>query len=205
MQRLPVGIDQIAHCLAHDRAEDIVARLEHCPARAEIAAEDDAARRTRRCLLSIGERAVFLEEDRRVRKAEAVDALLDIADHEQIALVFRERTEDRVLHGVRVLILVHRDLGVLRGQRFRQRGRRAAVIQKAHRKMLQIVEIRRVPRPLRRRERIIKSIYCVDEGEQRRGGQAAVELRLRRRLGQPSVVDRLCHSLPFLAQFFHAL
>ena len=71
--------------------------------------------------------------------------------------------------------------------------------------MLQIVEIRRVPRPLRRRERIIKGIYRINEGEKRRGGQAAVELRLRRRLGQPSVVDRLCNSLPFLAQFFHAL
>ena len=203
MQRFPVGIDQIAHRLAHDRAKDIVARLEHRPARAEIAAENDAARRALRCLLRIGERAVFLEEDRRVRKAEAVDALLDVADHEQIALVFRERAEDRVLHGVRVLILIHRDLGVLRGQRFRQRRRRTAVIQKAHRKMLQIIEIRRVPRPLRRRERIIKGIYRVDEGEQRRGGQAAVELRLCRRLGQPSVVDRLCDSLPFLAQFFH--
>ena len=46
----------------------------------------------------------------RHRMAKAVDALLYVADDEQIAFVLRQRLEDRVLRLVRVLVLVHHDV-----------------------------------------------------------------------------------------------
>ena len=203
MQRLVVGIDKVAHGFAHDRAEDIVARFEHRLARAEVAAEDDAARLAVLRLIGVLVGAVLFQKDGRVGQTEAVDALLDVADHEQVALVLRKGAENRVLHGVRILILVHRDFGVLRGQRFREGGRRSVRIQQPHREMLQVVEIRRVSRTFRRRQRVLEGVYRVDKGEKRGRGQAAVELGLLRRFGEPFGLAVLNDLFPLLAQLLH--
>ena len=89
---------------------------------------------------------MLLEEELRIGKAEAIDALLDIADREEIVLAHDER-EDRLLHAVRILILVDHDFLVLfvqgeslcRGAQLPCRC--SSIAQHSEREMLQVVEI----------------------------------------------------------------
>ena len=147
----------------------------------------------------VRERTVFGQEDGRVSQPEPVNALLDVAHHEQVGLVPGQRTEDRVLHGIRVLILVHRDLGKALGQGFRQLGGLPLVIQQTHREVLKVVEVRRVARALGGGKRIVKRVHHVAQRGERGRSQAAVVLGFLRRNGQPLVADGLSNGFPFLA------
>ena len=147
----------------------------------------------------VRERAVFGQEDGRVSQPEPVNALLDVAHHEQVGLVPGQRTEDRVLHRVRVLILVHRDLGKALGQGFRELGGFALVIQQAHREVLKVVEVRRVACALGGGKRIVKRVHHVAQRGERGRSQAAVVLGFLCRNGQPLVADGLGNGFPFLA------
>lgn len=69
--------------------------------------------------------------------------------------------------------------------------------------MLQVVEIRRVSCAFRRRQRVLEGVYRVDEGEKRGRGQAAVELCLLRRFGEPFGLAVLNDLFPLLAQLLH--
>ena len=124
VQLLVLSVVHLAHFPGHDPGKDIVRALEHLPARAEVLAQQHAARlavlRLRR--VAVGE--VFLEKNRWVSQTEAVDALLHVADGEEILPIARDGVEDAVLHLVRVLILVDHDLLIARGDLPRQlRGR----------------------------------------------------------------------------------
>ena len=167
VQRLLVRVHEVAHGLAHDGCKQVVARVQHGRSRAEILPEHNTAWLTVGGIRHLAEAAVFLEENGRVGQSETVNALLDVADHEQVGLVLRQCAEDGVLHGVGVLILVYRNLGELLGHGFRQRGRLAVRVQQTHRKMLQIVEICGIPCAFCRCKGIVKGVYDVDEREQR--------------------------------------
>ena len=69
-----------------------------------------------------GKLLLFLQEDGRVRLAEPIDALLDIAHHEEVPPVVRYRPEDAVLYGIGVLVLVHEHLPELPGKLLGQPG-----------------------------------------------------------------------------------
>ena len=163
VQRLAVGVFQIAYGLTHDRRKQIVARIEHRRARAEVLPQHHAARCAVRHLIHIGKSTVFLQENGRVRQTEAINTLFDITNKEQIALLLRQRAENRVLHSVCVLIFVHRDLSILLTERARKRRGLRPVVQQAHRKMLQIVEVRRIARALGIGKRLFKGIHHVDQ------------------------------------------
>ena len=167
VQRLLVRVYEVAHGLAHDGCKQVVARVQHGRSRAEILPEHNTAWLTVGGIRHLAEAAVFLEENGRVGQSETVNALLDVADHEQVGLVLRQCAEDGVLHCVGVLILVYRNLGELLGHGFRQRGRLAVRVQQTHRKMLQIVEICGIPCAFCRCKGIVKGVYDVDEREQR--------------------------------------
>ena len=90
-------------------------------ARAEALAEKDAAR------LALGgggvcEALVLFKEDRRVGQAEAVDALLYVADHEQAASAAGDGAYYVLLHAGDVLVLVDHHLGVAARQLQREGG-----------------------------------------------------------------------------------
>ena len=136
MQRLLVRVHEIAHGLAHDGGKQVVARVQHSRSRTEILPEDNAARLSVGGVRCLTEAAVFLKENGRIRQSKAVNALLDVTDHEQVGLVSGECTEDGILHGVGVLILVHRNFGELLRHGFRQCGRLAVCIQQTHGKVL---------------------------------------------------------------------
>ena len=199
VQRFAVGILQIAHGLAHDGREQVVARIQHRRTRAEVLPEDHAARLAVLRLVRVRERTVFGQEDGRVGQAEAVNALLDVAHHEQVGFISGQRAEDRVLHRVRVLILVHRDLGKALGQGFREPGRLAPVIQQAHREVLEVIEVRRIARALGGGKRVVKRVHHVAQRGERGRGQAAVVLGFLRRDGQPLVADGFGDGFPLLA------
>ena len=199
MQRLLVRVHEITHGLTHDGGEQVVARIQHGRSRTEILPEHDTARLSVGGVRRLTEAAVFLKKNGRVGQSKAVNALLDVTDHEQVGLVSGECTEDGILHGVGVLILVHRNFGELLGHGFRQRGRLAVCIQQTHGKVLQIVEIRSISRTFRCRKGIIEGVYHVNEREQRGGCQAAVILRFFCGDGQPFLPNVIGNALPLLA------
>ena len=55
---------------------------------------------------------VLPQENRRIRKAEAIDRLLDVANHEAVFPLLGHRAEEAVLYLIRILILVDHDLFV---------------------------------------------------------------------------------------------
>ena len=65
---------------------------------------------------------VFLQKQRRVGQAEAIDALLDIADHETVVLTGNEAGNE-FLDAVRILVFVDEDLFILAAQLFGCRRR----------------------------------------------------------------------------------
>ena len=199
VQRLLVRVREVAHGLAHDGGKQVVARVQHSRSRTEILPEDNAARLPVGGIRRLTEAAVFLKENGRVRQSKAVNALLDVTDHEQVGLVSGECAEDGILHGVGVLILVYRNFGELLGHGFRQCGRLAVCIQQTHGKVLQIVEIRSISRTFRCRKGIVKGVYHVNEREQRGGCQAAVVLRFFCGDGQPFLPNIIGNALPLLA------
>ena len=94
--------------------------------------------------VKIEEGVALLDEDFRHRLTEAVDALLNIPDHEQVVLS-GNTAENHVLGGIGVLILVDQHKGKALGQLLCQRGTQIFSVflpnQQLHRKMLQIRKI----------------------------------------------------------------
>ena len=84
----------------HQPLEDEIHGVDHVRSRAEVHRQFDALAIVSRRIFG-----VFLHEERRIGEAEAIDRLLDIAHDEQI-LAVRNRLHDRLLHFVRILILV---------------------------------------------------------------------------------------------------
>ena len=127
----------------HDRRKHGVDRVDHGFSGAEIVPEIDARPRF---AVKI---AAFFQKQFRLRHAEAVDRLLDVADKEERVLR-RDAVQDRFLHAVAVLIFVDDDGGkpraVLRGD--------LVVLQNLDRHVFEIGEIQRILRALRLGERV---------------------------------------------------
>ena len=72
------------------------------------------------------------------RAAPAVNALVIVADHAEIPMLFRQRMNEFKLRGVRVLILVHHDVLIFRAAGFERVGMLA---EQPQREQNQIVEV----------------------------------------------------------------
>ena len=147
VQLLRSVVSDLADRFAHEAGERVVDRVQDALAAAEIAAEDDGGR------VGVGFRVVqriclfFGEEQFRHGLAEPVDALLDVAHHEEV--VFGEGGEDGVLEFVRVLILVDEHFLELFPQGLREFGAGEGLggrifDQKLQRKELRVGEVQRV-------------------------------------------------------------
>ena len=112
---------------------------------------------------------LLLEEELRVGKTEAIDALLDVADGKEVVIT-RDEGENRFLHAVRVLILVNHDFLILlaQGERLRRGAklslRRILVAEDGEREMLQVVEIDDAALLLRRLKRGSEILDDIDDG-----------------------------------------
>ena len=110
---LPEGfrfaIAQTAHFRGHAAEKDIVDRLDHLTAGAEIPAEHDFAALARLCLFSRCIVPVFLQENARIRQPELVNGLLYVAHHEAILLFPGQGGENRILNTVGILVFIHQD------------------------------------------------------------------------------------------------
>ena len=168
----------------------MVGGSEHRTAGAEILPQEDAPRRTGRGCAKIRKARVFLEEDRGVGEAEAVDRLLDVADEKEVAALARHGAENEVLHLRHVLIFIDHDLGIAPGELPRQLRRRAVVIREQLRgHVLEIGEVHKAAPPLlggvgraevqrQRQQRLHGRGRRVQVGERLRGGD--VDLLLQR-------------------------
>ena len=87
--------------------------------------------------------SVFTQEDRRICQTEAIDGLLDVADHKTVSTLPGYGAEQTVLNLIGVLVFVHHDLLVALGDAERKLCRRFSVFlqEQANRKMFQIVEV----------------------------------------------------------------
>ena len=123
---LGVVIIHIAHGLAHGVAANVIRRVQDLRPGAEILGEQNAAGLPRQSLCAVGPGAVFFQENRWVRQAEAIDGLLHVADEEYIFPFPRDGEEDAVLQAVGILVFVHHDLPVALGDLPGDRRGRAA-------------------------------------------------------------------------------
>ena len=143
-ERRALVVVQLAQALRHQAAEHRVHRVHDLWPRAEALPQKDAPRHALR-LGGVRVFFVLLQEDRRVRQAEAVDALLDVADGEEVFSFTGNGGEDAVLHLVRVLIFVHHDLAVaLRDRSRKVGGLSVRAEEQVNGLMLLVGEVRRV-------------------------------------------------------------
>ena len=105
-----VGVVQLGNAAVHQLAEDQVRTLQHGGSAAEVLLQENATLGGVG-IVGVGQHAV--EEQRGLRPAEAVDALLHVAHHEHAAVLPVDGLKDGVLHGGHVLALVHEDVVVL--------------------------------------------------------------------------------------------
>ncbi len=110
MQLRLLVIDDAAKRFIHDPPEEVVYPVHDLFFRAVVGRKiDPAGFRPRLCSIAF----VFLQENLRIGTAKAVNALLDIADHEQVrpSVIFSgKRVQDLILNVVDVLVFVDDDL-----------------------------------------------------------------------------------------------
>ena len=106
-QCLGLAVAQLAGPLGHRPSKDVVDRREDLGPGAEVLREENFPGLPRLRRLVGRKVPVLPEENARVRQAEAVDGLLDIAHEEEVPLLPGHGPEDGVLNGVAVLVLVH--------------------------------------------------------------------------------------------------
>ena len=145
VQGLILAVVQLAHFPGKDVAEHEVRRVQHRVARAEVFAQKELRALALRRVGGVRVAQIVVEENTRVGEAEAVDALLDVADGEEVFSFTGNGGEDAVLHLVRVLIFVHHDLAVaLRDRSRKVGGLSVRAEEQVNGLMLLVGEVRRV-------------------------------------------------------------
>ena len=124
-----VVIFDLQRLAVHDHGEDLVDGVEDVPGGAEVLLQQDL---TLRAAWFNGKTLVLVHEQRRLGLAKAVDALLDVADHEELVPPV-QRLDDLLLDGADVLVLVDEQhiilTGELPGDGFLPQEGQAAVLQ----------------------------------------------------------------------------
>ena len=145
VQGLVLAVVQLAHFPGKDVAEHEVRRVQHRVARAEVLGKQQLCALALRRVGGVRIVQIVVEENTRVGEAEAVDALLDVADGEKVFPFTGNGGEDAVLHLVRVLIFVHHDLAVaLRDRSRKVGGLSVRAEEQVNGLMLLVGEVRRV-------------------------------------------------------------
>ena len=146
VEGLLVGIVHLPQLAGHDVAEQVVGRLQHLGAGAEVFGQGDPPALPLPGLVVGGEGPVLLQKDGGVRQAEAVDGLLHIPHQEEVSLPLGQGLEDGVLDLIGVLVLVHHDLRVLRPPLAGQVGGLAHLVgEQTDGKVFQVGEVQQVP------------------------------------------------------------
>ena len=141
-QRGGIVIRHVSQRPGHAGAKHRVGGIDDLPAGAEVLPQQDAPGLALGGPVIVQVVPVFFVENLRVRQAEAVDGLLDVAHHEQVLPAPGQGAEDRVLHAADVLELVHHDLGIARRQAQGQLGGTILFIgQKRRGLVLQVREV----------------------------------------------------------------
>ncbi len=178
VQPLRLSIVDLPHFLGHNRAEDVVHRVQHRLAGAEVLAEQNLSRPPLPGVFHVGIGVVLVQENSRVRQAEAVDRLLYVPYGKEILSAAGNGVKYAVLHLVGVLVLVHHDLPVPPCHDSRQLcGRAVLPQQQMHREVLLIGKVRHIPPQL---------LLLV----RRRKRAAQRQQRLHGRRGAPQVLRR---------------
>ena len=121
-QRLLLVIANPAERRLHDLTEQKVYRIRHLFPAAEIVFQRDAGWVLRRRRIKCGRTRATAGENLRHRLSKPIDALFNVADHEQVLTLPRKRLKQRILRGIGVLVFVHHDFIERFGQLHRQRG-----------------------------------------------------------------------------------
>ena len=156
LEAVGLVVAQVHGVRRHQALEHTVHRFEQRPAAAEVGLEVDGfaeAERLRSELL------LPVEKARRLGQAEAVDALFDVADAKQVGLdadlpahaLAAQQAQDRVLHLVDVLVLVHQHVPEppVVGPRRRGRGEGGRVIRVAQGPQGEALQVGEVDHPRR--------------------------------------------------------
>ena len=152
IEPFPFAIAHTGGFFGHRPGEHFVDGVEDIRSAAEVPSQVDTA------LHGVGiaaERPVFFQKQRWVRQAEAIDALLDIADHEAVVAAGNQG-RNQFLHAVRILIFVDEHFLIGLAQFFRCRRRHGMIRLRLRRQenlqaeMFQIAEIDPALFPFRR-------------------------------------------------------
>ena len=199
VQRRGIVVCKLHRLGRHELREDPVHSRKHARTAAVVLREVDA------CILLAQGRilALLLEEELRVGKTKAIDALLDVADGKEVVIT-RDEGENRLLHAVRVLILVNHDFLILlaQGERLRRGAklslRRILVAEDGEREMLQVVEIDDAALLLRRLKRGGEILDDIDDGmsHARKSAKIVEKLLFRRmKIRVPELFETLFHAI----------
>ena len=144
------SISKAAHLRCHTGGKHIVYRLDHFRTGAEIVAEQNFSSLSGSCFLRVFVGMILLKENIRVCQSELVNRLLHITDHEAVVAFHSQRSEDRILHTVGILILIYHDFTETVADLHRRNRRPAAAFSqhKIQRFMLKIAEIQTSPAAL---------------------------------------------------------
>ena len=137
-----VVIDEFVRVLPHQREEELVDRVEHLGGGAEVVLKIDPPS------VRSAKAVHLVPEERRLRSAEAVDALLDVTHVEKVVPP-GDPGDNRVVETVRILVFIHRDEAVSVPVLFRD----PFVLQDLQREAAQIRVVHGVVFPLELRER----------------------------------------------------
>ena len=198
-QHLILTIVQLAHFRGKDIRKDEVRRLQHLLARAEVARKQQLRALMLSRLRKRRPGVVMLQKDARVGQTEAIDALLDVSDGEQVFSFTGYRVKDAILHLVGILILIHHDLAVARAHSPRKLRRRAVFSDKqADGLVLLIGKVRRVAPALFLVIPAGKLSCQIDEREHRRRHCAQILRRLAGRCVKQlaKALDRRLAAVP---------
>ena len=141
---LQLGLRIVSHPadgLAHQRAEERVHEIQDGLAAAEVVRERDDDAGWRRLQVADTPGLRVAGEDVRAREAEAVDALLEVADEEAVRAgsFTADEAKDGILCGVDILILIHADVCEVRAAMTSNAGR--IVAQQAQGELLEVGEV----------------------------------------------------------------
>ena len=110
MKCFVIAVIKTANRRRHANIKDVIDALKHCTAGAEIGRQHDLSSLVADSIFGVGIACIFMQENAGISQAELVNGLLYVANHETILPFLRQRSKNRILNSIGILVLIHHNL-----------------------------------------------------------------------------------------------